>query len=141
MQVCRQSLFLFFFLVVFKRQGTDSANTVFLSPSILQMFCVCLCYNIFLVVLYIVDQFYSATTRKMESAAYSRLSLYKYPQYTSCKKHSDNAVRNDLVRVITAGRTDARHFHMKKNESCSAWDNKYCVRLQCIKLYLLIVKI
>ena len=75
-----------FFLVVFKRQGTDSANTVFLSPSILQMFCVCLCYNIFLVVLYIVDQFDSATTKKMESAAYSRLALYKYPQYTSCKK-------------------------------------------------------
>jgi len=31
-------------------------------------------------------QFYSATTKKMESAAYSRLALYKYPQYTSCKK-------------------------------------------------------
>jgi hypothetical protein len=43
-------------------------------------------------------------------------------------KNSDNAVINDLVRVITAGRKDAQHFHIKKNESCSAWDNKYCVR-------------
>jgi hypothetical protein len=29
--------------------------------------------------------------------------------------------------VITAGRKDAQHFHIKKNESRSAWDNKYCV--------------
>ena len=43
-------------------------------------------------------------------------------------KNSDNAVINDLVRVITAGRKDAQHFHIKKNESCSAWDNTYCVR-------------
>ena len=43
-------------------------------------------------------------------------------------KNSDNAVINDLVRVITAGRKDAQNFHIKRNESCSAWDNKYCAR-------------